>query len=62
MKDFWKSWKFWTAVAAVVLAIVAVVLYFVSEKFCYAVSGLFVGALAGFIAGYFVSKKYGAKQ
>ena len=59
MKEFWKSWKFWAAVVAVVLAIVAVVLYFVSEKFCYAASGLLIGALAGFIGGCFVGKKYG---
>lgn len=55
----WKSWKFWVAVAAVVLAIVAVVLYFVSPKFCYCASGLLIGALGGFIGGYFVGKKYG---
>ena len=55
----WKSWKFWAAVVAVVLAIVAVVLYFVSPKFCYAASGLLIGAFAGFIGGYFVGKKYG---
>ena len=60
MKDFIHSWKFWVAIAAVVLAIVAVVLYFVSPKFCYAASGLLVGAFAGFIAGYFVCRKYGA--
>lgn len=53
----WKSWKFWVAVAAVILAIVAVVLYFVSPKFCYAASGLLIGALGGFIGGYFVGKK-----
>lgn len=57
MKDFWKSWKFWVAVAAVILAIVCVVLWFVSPKFCYAASGLLIGALAGFIGGYFVGKK-----
>jgi hypothetical protein len=57
MKEFWKSWKFWVAVAAVVLLIVAVVLYFVSPRFCYAVSGLLIGALAGFIGGYFVGKR-----
>lgn len=61
MKDLLKSWKFWVAVAAVVLAIVAVVLYFVSPKFCYAASGLLIGALGGFIGGYFVGKKYGIK-
>ena len=54
-----KSWKFWAAVVAVVLLIVAVVLWFVSPKLCYAVSGLLIGALAGFIGGYFVGKKYG---
>ena len=59
MKEFWKSWKFWAVVAAVVLVIVAVVLYFVSPKFCYAASGFIMGALAGFIGGYFVGKKYG---
>ena len=53
----WKSWKFWVAVAAVILAVVAVVLYFVSPKFCYAASGLLIGALSGFIGGYFVGKK-----
>jgi nitrate/nitrite transporter NarK len=52
-----KDWRFWAAVVAVVLLIVAVVLYFVSPKFCYAASGLLVGALAGFIGGYFVGKK-----
>ena len=52
-----KNWKLWAAVAAIVLAIAAVVLYFVSEKFCYASSGCLIGALAGFIAGYFVCKK-----
>lgn len=59
MKDILKNWKFWVAVAAVVLVIVAVVLWFVSPKFCYAASGLLIGALAGFIGGYFVGKKYG---
>lgn len=57
MKDVLKSWKFWVAIAAVVLAIVAVVLYFVSPKFCYAASGLLIGALGGFIGGFFVGKK-----
>lgn len=57
MKDLLKSWKFWAAIIAVVLLIVAVVLFFVSPKFCYAVSGLLIGALAGFIGGYFVGKK-----
>ena len=59
MKDLLKNWKFWACVIALVLLIVAVVLYFVSEKFCYAVSGCLIGALAGFIGGYFVGKKYG---
>ena len=57
MKEFWKSWKFWLAVVAIVLAIVAVVLYFVEPKFTYFVSGLLIGALGGFIGGYFASKK-----
>lgn len=59
MKEFWKDWRFWVAVAAVVLLIVCVILWFVSPKFCYAASGLLIGALAGFIGGYFVGKKYG---
>ena len=61
MKDFWKTWQFWAAVVALVLIIVAVVLYFYKPTFCYFVSGLTIGALAGFIAGYFVSKKYTKK-
>lgn len=56
MKDFWKTWQFWAAVVALILLIVAVVLYFVAPKFCYAVSGLLIGALGGFIGGYFVAK------
>jgi len=52
-----KDWRFWAAVVAVILLIVAVVLYFLSREFCYAVSGLLIGSLAGFIAGYFVTKK-----
>ena len=59
MKDLIHNWKFWVAIAAVVLAIIAVVLYFVSTKFCYAASGLLIGTFAGFIAGYFVCRKYG---
>ena len=55
--DFWKSWKFWAAVVAVVLLIVAVVLYFTYPVFCYAVSGLLIGGLAGFIWGYAEGKK-----
>ena len=58
MKDFWKTWQFWVAVAALILLIVAVVLYFKAPTFCYAISGFIMGALAGFIAGYFVAKKY----
>ena len=61
MKDLLKSWKFWAVVAAVVLVIVAIILWFVSPRFCYAVSGLIIGLLAGFIGGYFVGKKYGVK-
>ena len=56
-----KSWKFWLAVAAVVALIVCVVLWFVSPKFCFAASGLLIGLLLGFIAGYFVHKYYGEK-
>lgn len=62
MNEFWKSWKFWVAVVAVVLLIVAIVLYFVSTKFCYAASGLLIGAALGFIGGYFVAKRYAVKQ
>ena len=57
MKDLVRSWKFWLVVAAVILVIVAVVLYFVSPKFCYCASGLLIGALGGFIGGFFVGKK-----
>lgn len=57
MKDLLKNWKFWATIVASVLLIVAIVLYFVSPKFCYAASGLLVGALAGFIGGYFIGKK-----
>lgn len=52
-----KNWKLWVAIASVVLVIAAVVLYFVSPKFAYAISGLLIGGLAGFIGGYFVCKK-----
>ena len=61
MKEFWKTWQFLTAVVAVILLIVAVVLYFVSPKFCYAASGLLIGTFAGFIGGYFVGNRGGAK-
>lgn len=57
MKDCWKSWKFWAAVIAAVLIIVAIVLYFTAPKFSYAVSGLVIGGLAGFICGYVVGTK-----
>ena len=57
MKDFWKSWKFWAAVVVAVLIIVAIVLYFTAPKFSYAVSGLVIGGLAGFIWGYAVGTK-----
>ena len=56
MKSFWKDYRFWLAIIAVVLAIVAVVLYFTYPLFAYAVSGLLIGALAGFIAGFYVAK------
>lgn len=57
MKEFWKNWKFWAIVVAVLLLIVAVVLYFNYPLFGYAVSGLLIGGLAGFIWGYAVGKK-----
>ena len=57
MKEFLKKWQFWAAVIALILLIVAVVLYFINPLFCYAASGLLIGALAGFIAGYFVGQK-----
>ena len=60
MKDIWKKWQFWAAIAAVVLIIVCIVLYFTVPTFFYAASGTVVGLLAGFIADYFVGKKYGA--
>ena len=52
-----KSWKFWAAVVAIVLIIAAIVLYFTVPVFCYAVSGLLIGMLAGFIWGYNVGIK-----
>ena len=52
-----KDWRFWAAVVAVVLLIVVVVLYFVSPIFCYFVSGLLVGALAGFTGVYRLAKE-----
>lgn len=58
MREFWKDWRFWAAVAVAVLVIVAIVLWFVSPKFCYAVSALLIGLFAGFIIGYFTGKKY----
>lgn len=61
MKDLLKNWKFWAAVVAAVLVIVTVVLYFTVPVFAYATGGLLIGALAGFIGGYFVCKKYGLK-
>lgn len=57
MKEFWKSWKFWAAVVAVVLVIVAIILYFTYPLFAYAVSGLIIGGLIGFIWGYVVGSK-----
>lgn len=57
MKEFWKTWQFWVAVVAAVLLIVCIVLWFTCRPFCYAVSGLLIGALAGFIGGYVVGKK-----
>ena len=45
------------AVVAIILAIVAVVLYFTKPIVCYFVSGLLIGALGGFIGGYFAGKK-----
>jgi len=53
----WKNWKLWAAIVAAVLLIVAVVLYFTAPVFCYAVSGLLIGGLAGFIWGYAVGNK-----
>lgn len=61
MKEFWKSWKFWLAVVAIILAIVAVVLYFTKPIFCYFVSGLLIGGLGGFLAGFLVQKKKESK-
>lgn len=55
--EFWKDYRFWLAVVAAVLLIVAVVLYFTYPVFCYAVSGLLIGALAGYIIGYYIAKK-----
>lgn len=57
MKEIWKDWRFWLVIAAVVLIIVCIVLWFTCRPFCYATSGLLIGALAGFIGGYVVGKK-----
>ena len=61
MKNLLTNWKFWAAVIAAIVIIVCVVLWFVSPKFCLAASGLLIGLLLGFIAGYFVHKYYGEK-
>lgn len=55
MKDIFKSWIFWVVVAT--LAIATIVLYFTVPVFAYAVAGLAIGLLAGFIAGYAVCDK-----
>lgn len=57
MKDLIKSWKFWVAIIAAVLVLVTVVLCFTVPTFAYATGGLLIGALAGFIGGYFVGQK-----
>ena len=57
MKDFFKSIPVWVPVVVGFLAIVCIVLWFVFPKFCYAASAFLIGALAGFIGGYFVGKK-----
>ena len=57
MREFWKSWKFWAAVVAAVLLIVGIILYFTYTKFAFAVSGLLIGGLGGFIWGYAVGSK-----
>ena len=62
MKDLLKSWKFWVAVVAAVLVLVTVVLCFTVPTVAYATGGLLIGALAGFIGGYFVGKKYGLQK
>ena len=41
---------------AVAVTIAAVVCYFVAPKFTFAISGLLIGGLAGFIGGYYVAK------
>ena len=52
-----KNWKIWAAIVAAVLLIAAIVLYFTVPVFCYAVSGLLIGGLGGFIWGYAVGQK-----
>lgn len=59
MKDLIKSWKFWAVIIALLLIIVTVVLLcFTVPVFAYATGGFTIGALLGFIGGYFISKKY----
>lgn len=57
MKEFFKSIPVWVPVVVGFLAIVCIVLWFVFPKFCYAASAFLIGALAGFIGGYFIGKK-----
>lgn len=57
MKNLIKSWKFWAAIIAVLLIIVTVILCFTIPTFAYATGGLLIGALAGFIFGYFIGQK-----
>ena len=57
MKEFWKDWRFWAIVIAVLLVIVAIILWFTCRPFCYATSGFLIGALGGFMGGFYVAKK-----
>ena len=65
MKDIIHNWKFWAIVAAVVAVIVLLVCYLTIPAFAKFVNGLLsyiivaiAFALAGFIGGYFVGRKY----
>lgn len=50
------QWVLIGIVAALIIA--CVVCYFFAPKFTFFVSGITIGALAGFIGGYFTCKKY----
>ena len=65
MKDLLKNWKFLSIVAAVIAIIILLVCYLTIPAFAKFVNGLLsyiivaiAFALAGFIGGYYVGRKY----